>query len=269
MHARAAQFRMAHSLRVAVCVLLALGATGCPPKRTHATRVARGLDVTTGDAVIDGELSRVRSMQITVNESEREYLEILSALALRLSPTQDSELTSLTAAVRRAADTLHSNGRALALELDVTGAETVMRHGDPRTGCDRFTQPANAHRCQTDLSQVVRVVFHERAVRAAESEDEADVDPLTLPATREPFALATATTIAELAALRIRLGAVAEQADPLRESLQRARPSRRYERELRDAIEFLSGVAARARVVRRQVTTAAEGLANSAQRAAR
>lgn len=225
--------------------------------------------MSTGVASLDADLARVRSMQITVNESEREYLEILSTLAVRLSPTQDSELTALASAVRRAADELHTSGRALVLELDVSAAETVMHNGDARTGCDRFAQPANAHRCQTELSQLVRVVFHERPVRAADDEDPANVDPLLLPATNERFATATATAIAELAALRIRLRAVAEQAEPLRASLERASAPPRYQRELRDAVEFLEGVAARARVVGRQVTTAAEGLANSAQRAAR
>ncbi|MFO0557834.1 MAG: hypothetical protein U0269_37645 [Polyangiales bacterium] len=274
MDARADRSRRCFSLGSkgvrALLVLLAASSTGCPPRRATASRVARGLDVSTGVASLDADLARVRSMQITVNESEREYLEILSTLALRLSATQDPELTSLASAVRRAADELHANGKALALELDVSAAETVMRNGDSRTGCDQFAQPANAHRCQTDLSQLVRVVFHERPVRATDDdEDPADVDPLVLPVTNERFATATATAIAELAALRIRLGAVAERADPLRASLERASAPARYERELRDAIEFLVGVAARARVVRRQVTTAAEGLANSAQRAAR
>ncbi len=259
--------RTKQMLTVLSLALAALG--GCGPKRPNATRVARALEVTTGDRELDRDLARLRSMQITVNESEREYLEILAALATRLSPTQDAELAALSNAVRRAADELHGRGKALMLELDVSGAEAVARDGDARTGCDQFAQPANVHRCQGELSTIVRVVFHERAVSSAEDAQEVDVEVRSLPASSEAFATATATAVAELAALRIRLGAVSEAAEPLRDRLRAARTAPRFERELREAIEFLEGVAARARVTRRQVTTAAESLANSAQRAAR
>jgi hypothetical protein len=233
--------------------------------------VARVLDVRTGIASLDANLARVRSMQITVNESDREFREILSTLALELSPTQDAELASLTSAIRRAADELHANGKDLALEFDETAAESVMRNGDARTGCDRFAQPANAHRCQTELSRFVRVVFHERAMRAPNENDEGseDLDPQWLPATNERFATATATAIAALAALRIRLDAVIEHSEPLRASLERESVPAQYQREIQDAIEFLVGVAARVSVLRGQITAAIEGLANSAQRTAR
>lgn len=273
MDLRAERSRRSVSLRSkgdrALAVLLAACSIGCTPRRTSASRVARVLDVRTGIASLDANLARVRSMQITVNESDREFREILSTLALELSPTQDAELASLTSAIRRAADELHANGKDLALEFDETAAESVMRNGDARTGCDRFAQPANAHRCQTELSRFVRVVFHERAVRAPNDEGSEDLDPQWLAATNERFATATATAIAALAALRIRLDAVIEHSEPLRASLERESVPAQYQREIQDAIEFLVGVAARVSVLRGQITAAIEGLANSAQRTAR
>jgi hypothetical protein len=257
-------------------LLLALASSGasvgCRARGPRNTRVARALEVRTGVAAIDADLARVRSMQITVNEAEREYLETLAALATRLGPAQDAELTALTQSIRRAADELRTRGKMLILELDVTAAEAAVNNGDPSTGCDRFAQPANVHRCQSDLARMVRVVFHERSVTQAQSEDDPnatlDVDPRTLPPSTEAFATASAVAIAELAALRLRLGAVATDSESVRDRLRAASAPGRYASELRDAIEFLEGVAARARVARRQTTTAAEAIANGAQRAA-
>jgi hypothetical protein len=253
-------------------LLLSLSAAllRCAPKVPAPTRVARAMEVPpTGDRALDGEFERVRAMQITVNESDREYLESLVALAARLSASQDPELPSVAGALRRRADELFDRGRALLVEFDTSAAERALEEGDERLGCDRFTRAANVHRCQTDLARTIPVVVRERPAQLEVNEDEDEPRRVEYPETTLEWALAARVAISELIALRLRLAAVVAIAEPAKQRLSAARVPRSHERERRDAVEFLTCVGARARVQRRMVTTGAETLINALQRTAR
>jgi hypothetical protein len=252
-------------------VLASALSAGCAPTARPATRVARVLQVTpTGDRAADAAFERVRSLQIALNESERDYLEALEALAARISPRQDAELASLAGALRARADALFAQGKALSLTLDTTAAEAMMAHPDANAGCDGFAQPANVHRCQVELARSVVATLEERpSSRPAPTDEEEEEVTRRWPETREDFALATCVALGELSAIRLRLRAIARSADSVKLELTRARLGPSHREELRDAMEFLDGLSSRSRVQSRFATTAAETLANSVQRIVR
>ncbi|MBL8682262.1 MAG: hypothetical protein JNK05_24050 [Myxococcales bacterium] len=268
-HAPQAPRRRLPTARRALLVSLVL-LGGCTRTTVRATRVAQVLDVApTGDPRIDAEFARVRAMQVTVNESDRDYLETLANLASRLSPSQDAELASVAGELRRRADTLFDQGSTLVVDLDPTSADAAVHQGAPQLGCDQFANVANVHRCHTELSRAVSLVIRERPATRLRADEDEGIDSTTYPETSVDWALSAKTAIAELVALRLRLGAVVDLTDPTKERLEALRVPASHRRELQDAIEFLTTVSARARVQRRLATTAAETLANAIQRTAR
>jgi hypothetical protein len=113
------------------------------------------------------------------------------------------------------------------------------------------------------------VVLEVRERPAARTDDEEeDGSPRRWPETRAPFAIATASTITELVALRLRLSSLARRADRALADAARLRAPASHAQELRDAREFLAGAAARARVQGRFANTAAEALAHALSRGA-
>ncbi len=235
--------------------------------------MARVLEViSTRDRSLDARFEHVRALQITMNESERDLLEILSTLARRLGSEQESELGSLAATLRAGADALFARRRALTLEVDATEALAMLSNPSPAQGCDGFARVGNVHRCQVELARAVAVVWRERpaGTGAAEAEIDGDDPASVVPGepSSEPFALAAADAVSGLWALRLRLRALTRAIEPARNGLASARIPPSHERERQDALRFLDGLSSRARVQSRFVSTAIETMTRGMQRGA-
>ncbi len=231
------------------------------------TRVARALEVvSTGNRAVDGLFEHLRAMQIAVNESERDQLEILSTLARQFGPEQDPSLAALAEKLRSEADAAHREGITLTLDADDDLAQSMLSTPSPAHGCDGFARVGNVHRCQVELARTVRILWRTRATDGAEAELG---QPITVgPPCDEPFARAAAEAVGSLWALRLRLRALARAADPTREALTSARLPPSHEDERADALRFLDGLSSRARVQTRFTSTAIETLTRAMQRGA-
>ncbi len=166
-------------------MLLASGAVVASCDHTHTTNfVARGRAVPpTGNRALDELFARVRILQLSLNESERFYLDTMTTLSVELDRVQMSERESLgDAGVRDAAtlarfgtssepdlaglanfvhsrsDLLRTQGRVLQLEMDTSSAEQLLASpNDPSGTCGVVTSVRGVRDCLTQLRGLVLV----------------------------------------------------------------------------------------------------------------
>lgn len=164
--------------------------------------VARGLPVpATGDRHLDELFVRLRVVQLSLNESERFYLDVLTALSVRLDSLQlaergvfgdasvpadgsiitrfgtsaEPDIAGIAAFIHTRSDALRATGRVLQVELDTTAAEQILANPlDDRGTCGVVTSGRGVSECLAQLRAVVLVRVTETAAQTQAEVDEAE-----------------------------------------------------------------------------------------------
>ncbi|MDP3275107.1 MAG: hypothetical protein Q8Q09_07910 [Deltaproteobacteria bacterium] len=193
-------------------------------------------------------------MQVTLNESERQYLEALQGLELQLGEPQGADVARLVAQVRAWVDAEATRQVTLRVSVDSAAAQTRLAQVTPES-CDQFADATHVARCHLDITHLVNVTVESRTQVAGADE------PQPWERVTEPQARAVSDAIAALTSIQIRLHAVGELSASLHATLvERGARSVSLSAELRDARLFAQSARSRAMLQEQLIRLSADSL---------